>query len=141
MQIRRLSSSGVAASGKVKAKGSSHRAFAPEVSDEASASVATQAQAGVASMQGVDALLSVQQMGDATQERRRGLQHGNLLLDNLEALKLDLLMGRVSVDRLQAIQARLDMRQPSGVAALDKVIDEIELRARIELAKLGIFAE
>ena len=87
----------------------------------------------------VDALLALQGEGDAGERKRRSVQRGNDLLDALDRLKAALLSGRVSTADLQTIAARLaERRELSGDPRLDDLISHIELRARVEMAKLGI---
>jgi Class II flagellar assembly regulator len=100
--------------------------------------------AGVASaapLATMDAILALQGEGegDAGERRRRSMQRGNDLLDSLDRLKAALLSGRVSVADLQAIAARLaERREASGDPRLDDLLLHIELRAQVEMAKLGI---
>jgi hypothetical protein len=87
----------------------------------------------------VDALLALQGEGDAGERKRRSVRRGNDLLDALDRLKAALLSGRVSTADLQAIASRLaERREASGDARLDDLISHIELRAKVEMAKLGI---
>ena len=88
---------------------------------------------------GLDALLSLQEVDDPLTGRRKAMARGHDLLDTLENLKADVLAGRVSPERLGGITMLLSRRESSGNPELEKVIDEIELRARVELAKLGQF--
>jgi len=102
-------------------------------------SAATAGGGAAHSIGGIDALLALQEVDDPLTGRRKAMARGHDLLDGMEALKADLLAGRVSPDRLHRIMALLQARSDSGDAALEGVIDEIELRARVELAKLGEF--
>ncbi len=86
----------------------------------------------------VDAVLAVQEVPDSTEERSRNLakRYGDSILDRLEELRGDLLIGAIPKDRLvglaQAVRAkRLDSNDPR----LNEIIDEIELRAEVEIAK------
>ncbi|WP_208991085.1 flagellar assembly protein FliX [Pseudovibrio sp. Tun.PSC04-5.I4] len=101
----------------------------------ASASVAS------SNIQGVDSLLALQQMDVPVDDRRRAVQHGSKLLDQLDALRLDMLQGKVQPERLERLVDNLSMRVKSGNSGLDRVIEDIEVRARIELAKLGHFVD
>lgn len=86
----------------------------------------------------VDSILSLQEVGTATDQegRRQLMRRGEDLLDRLEEIRRDLLLGAISKDRLanlaQALRAR---RQSVQDPALLAVIDEIELRAEVEIAK------
>jgi Class II flagellar assembly regulator len=87
----------------------------------------------------MDALLALQGEGDPGERKRRSVQRGNDLLDALDRLKAALLSGRVSTADLQAIAARLaERRDLSGDPRLDDLLSHIELRAKVEMAKLGI---
>ena len=71
--------------------------------------------------------------------RRKAVRRGASLLDTLDQIKADLLVGRVSADRLDQLVGMLaDMREKS-LPGLDAVLDDIELRVRVELAKFGRF--
>ncbi len=88
----------------------------------------------------VDALLALQTVPSATDRRKRGIKRGNQLLDLMGDVRVGLLEGEVtpvSVDKLKRIvQASREEVDDPGLSA---VLDEIDLRAQVELAKLGIF--
>jgi Class II flagellar assembly regulator len=86
----------------------------------------------------VDALLALQGEGDPADRRRRSVQRGHDLLDALDRLKAALLSGRVPTADLRTIAARLaERRDLSGDPRLDDILSHIELRARVEMAKVG----
>ena len=91
----------------------------------------------------VASLLALQAIAapDPRERRRRTVRRGHDLLDVMEGVKLDLLGGGVPVDRLERLVALLGRHEPSGDERLDALIDDIELRARVELAKYGRFPE
>jgi hypothetical protein len=87
----------------------------------------------------MDALIALQGQDDPAERKRRSVQRGNDILDALDRLKAALLSGRVSTADLQAIAARLaERRELSGDPRLDDLVSHIELRAQVEMAKLGI---
>ena len=105
-------------------------------SEGTSSTSATSAASPLASM---DALLALQGEGDVTERKRRSVKRGNDILDALDRLKAALLSGRVATADLQAIAARLaERKELSGDPRLDDLISHIELRAQVELAKLGL---
>lgn len=57
----------------------------------------------------------------------------------LEEIKADLLIGSVNPKRLDALVVQLGGLRERGDAGLDALIDDIELRVRVELAKFGRF--
>ncbi len=93
-----------------------------------------------AAVANVDALLAAQAVGGDVEEdvRKRMLRRGEDILDRLDELRHALLVGVVPKDRLiqlaQMVRARRDKVADPRLAA---VLDEIELRAEVELAKLS----
>jgi hypothetical protein len=86
----------------------------------------------------MDALIAVQGQEDPTERRRRSLRRGHDLLHSLDRLKAALLSGRVQARELQDLGRQLvGHRSDSGDSGLDEVVAHIELRAQVELAKLG----
>lgn len=97
--------------------------------------------ASVAPMAGLDAILALQAVGDFTESRRRAIKKGGILLDLLEAMKADLLVGRVAPERLDAMVVQLANLRERIEPGLDGIIDDIDLRVRVELAKLGRYPD
>jgi hypothetical protein len=105
--------------------------FAASLGDPAPPTVA-----GTGGAAAVDGLFALQEVPDALTGRRRALARGTALLDRLEELRLALLAGTVSPDRLGELARQLrDARPPVDDPALGGVLDEIELRVAVELAK------
>jgi hypothetical protein len=87
---------------------------------------------------GLDALLALQGEGEPGERRRRTVRRGHDLLDALDKLKAALLSGRVGATQLRNLAGQLGaQRAGSGDPGLDDILAHIELRARVELAKLG----
>lgn len=86
-----------------------------------------------------DSVLSVQETDDDTRERSRGLDrmYGEGILDRLEDIRHGLLAGALPKEKLvglaQSMRAR---RRQSDDPRLNRILDEIELRAEVEIAKL-----
>jgi hypothetical protein len=98
----------------------------------------TSAASAAVPLTSLDALIAVQGEGDVTERRRRSVKRGRDLLDALDQLKAGLLSGKVGGSQLQRLARELGaQKQASGDAGLDEVIGHIELRAQVELAKLG----
>lgn len=86
----------------------------------------------------MDGLLAVQAEEDGQQRRRRQARRGTDLLDGLDRLKAALLSGRVQIAELERLKAMLSVRrETTDDPRLDEVLAHIELRAAVELAKLG----
>ena len=91
------------------------------------------------SVNSVDAILSIQETGDTSKQRARrlGVQYGVDLLNYLEELRRDLLLGVVEKNKLGSIAQKMRAhRRQSEDEKLNEIIDEIELRAEVEIAKL-----
>ena len=86
-----------------------------------------------------DAVLAAQNVGDSiddTPQRRRLTEFADDILDRLEELRLGILMGRFSKEKLADLAQRLrQKRQQSTDPKLNEIIHEIELRAEVEIAK------
>lgn len=94
--------------------------------------------AGVAAAGPLDTLLAVQAEEDQQERKRRQARRGHDLLDGLDRLKAALLAGRVLPSELERIcQALALRRETTDDPRLDEVLAHIELRAAVELAKLG----
>ncbi len=87
----------------------------------------------------VDSVLAVQEVPHATDERSRGLfrHYGETLLDRLDQIRHDLLIGAVPKERLADLAHTMrQQKSRSDDPHLNEIIDEIELRASVEIAKL-----
>jgi hypothetical protein len=98
------------------------------------------AQAGGAmATTGIDALLALQAVDDPVTGRRKAIKRANALLDSLEEMRDDVLTGRLSEGRLNRAVALLQQAKDQTEPGLDEIVADIELRVRVELAKLGKF--
>lgn len=93
----------------------------------------------VAPVAPLDAILALQGVGDAMAGRKRAVKRGTALLDLLEDVKADLLVGGISAEKLDALVGQLGALRERTEPGLDAVLDDIELRVRVELAKMGRF--
>jgi len=116
-----------------KRSGSSGFADALRPEEETSA----QAVSGPSMLNGIDALFALQEMPDATGERRRAFARADEMLERLEDLKRGLLLGAISPAKLADL-ARLAGEGSNQIndPKVREVLQDIELRARVELAKL-----
>lgn len=82
-------------------------------------------------------ILAVQETPDSTSERRRAILQGENLLDELAALQMCIIEGSLSEDMLKGVTKLLSRPRPDvDDGELNQVLDEIEVRAAVELAKL-----
>jgi hypothetical protein len=116
------------------AGGDGFRIITPEPAGGASQVSSVSATQGV---MGVEALLALQDVGGPLERKRRAVRRAGRTLDTLDDLKIALLEGEISgadLDRLR--RAVRDERDNTEDPALEAVLDEIELRAAVEVAKL-----
>lgn len=86
----------------------------------------------------VDALIALQEVPDASTGGRRALLRGTSMLDLLDEVRLGLLTGVIPQGRLRSLLESLKGRREAiEDPRLAQLIDEIELRASVELAKLS----
>jgi hypothetical protein len=86
---------------------------------------------------GVEALLTLQDVGGPLERRRRAVGRAGRLLDILDDIKIALLDGDLGErDLLQLERAIRDQRAATDDPQLEALLDEIETRAAVELAKL-----
>ncbi len=114
--------------------GDGFRVISPEASGGASQAASVSATQGV---MGVEALLALQDVGTPLERRRRAVRRAGQILDVLDEIKIALIEGELSgaeLDRLR--RAIRDERESTNDPALEAVLDDIELRAAVEVAKL-----
>lgn len=85
----------------------------------------------------ISSLLALQEVDDPLLAKKKALRRGRALLDVLESIRLDLISGEVGEGRLNALLALVTQARERSEPELDLLLDDIELRARVELAKLG----
>jgi hypothetical protein len=94
---------------------------------------------GVGGVMSVDAILALQDVGGPLERRRRAVGRAGRLLDVLDKVKFDLLGGEVKAEDLHRLRAAIrDERENTEDEKLESVLNEIETRAAVELAKLEI---
>lgn len=141
MKISNIGSTKSTRSAKKKAKtGKTGKGseFAEQLK-EAGAAADTQASVEPAAINPAEAVLAVQETNDATQGRSRGLvlRYGNGVLDRLDNLRHEILSGAVPKESLALLARKMRAeRQTSNDPRLNEIINEIELRAEVEIAKL-----
>ena len=112
---------------------SSDGSFADQVGVRPAASSGIPPTVPLVAMEGV---LAVQEVTEPTRERRQATRRGHGLLDELHQLQIGMVEGWVSEGTLRRLAGLLDRRPTLADSDLDAVLDEIELRAAVELAKL-----
>jgi hypothetical protein len=101
------------------------------------------AQAGPASsvsaLASVDALLALQDVGGPLERKRRAMSRAGRILDVLDDVKLALLGGELTSSDLERLRRAIrEQRDNTDDPGLEGVLDEIETRAAVEMAKLEV---
>ncbi len=128
---------GTSKTGGAKSTGSTAFSGLIEDTDEIAG---TSGAAGASSIARLDALLSVQEAGDSTSEEaaKRAKKRGLQLLDELERLRMGLLTGEVTQAQLGQLERMLQGHRDKVIdPMLNRVLDEIDLRVQVELAKFS----
>jgi hypothetical protein len=85
----------------------------------------------------LEALIALQEVGGPLERRRRAMGRASRILDVLDEVKEALLGGELSPDALERLtRAVRDQRESTDDPGLEAVLDEIETRAAVEMAKL-----
>jgi hypothetical protein len=128
------------ASGAVAGGGGSRRpsdgGFAPAGAQGARESAAPAPAMGPSGVGGLDMLMALQAAPDPVERRRRQVRRAGRMLDVLDEVKLALLDGRDSGPALERLRGAMrEAREGIGDAGLQGLLDQIETRAAVELAK------
>jgi hypothetical protein len=141
------SSSAVRGTGAARKAGPAGKAgeFAAELdkvggADEAAGPEAAGEVGGVVNVGGILAAQSVgaEGAGPDYNERKRRAQRGVELLDRLEEIRRGLLLGSIPKERLGDLARMVREKRERGAdPVVSRLLDEIELRAEVEIAKLS----
>jgi len=86
---------------------------------------------------GIEALLALQDVGGPLERRKRAVGRAGRILDVLDDIKLALIDGDLSPASLERlVRAVREERQNTDDGRLEGVLDDIETRAAVEIAKL-----
>lgn len=90
------------------------------------------------SINNIGALLSAQEIDGVQAKHSAAVKRGSEMLDILDKLKIGLLSGRIAPNMLNQLK-HLSVEQPGKLAdeRLEKIVQSIELRTKVELAKLA----
>jgi hypothetical protein len=92
--------------------------------------------ASISAAPSLDALLALQEEPPAGERRRRAVRRAGRILDVLDDLKIALLEGRLSPTALGDLEGAVrEERLETDDPGLKAVLDQIETRAAVELAK------
>ncbi|MEP3525872.1 MAG: flagellar assembly protein FliX [Hyphomicrobiales bacterium] len=125
--------------GNKKAGKSSGSSATFSLSDDAAETAEVNTSAPVSNVAHLDVLLALQGVEDSTSGKKRTAEQGFDLLDRLEEMQLGLLTGRLSATQVTRISQKISNLGRTGDEKLDSILSDIDMRARVELAKLGVF--
>jgi hypothetical protein len=78
--------------------------------------------------------------GDERSRKRKMVDDADDLLDELLKVRDSLLFGKLTVQNLRAVQEKISKIEANcDDPVLNELVEEIKIRASVELAKLGIF--
>lgn len=123
-------------SGPKKASGSSASGFAPAGAGASPGSAPVSPLAASSAIGSVDALLALQGTGDFREAKKQATDRAFSILDILDDLKIALLEGAIARDTLvRLLETVKSERNQTGDPRLEAALNEVELRAVVELAK------
>jgi hypothetical protein len=104
--------------------------------DETGEDAPTQSAPAVTALGPIGSLLVAQEVDHRDAGRQQSFKRGHNLLDFLSEIRLGLLSGGIPRETLRRLSHELDKhRSATEDPRLTGLIDEIDLRARVELAK------
>jgi hypothetical protein len=110
-------------------------AFALEKSCEAKGPAPV---SGAATIAAIDAIITLQSVPDATTGRARAIKRADSMLDLLDQIRIGLLEGSISEGLLKRLVVLVQSRREDfNDPHLAQVLDDIDLRAQVELAKFN----
>lgn len=119
---------------RTESRGTSEGGFAGHLSSARSSSGA----AAASQTSAVEGLLALQEVDEDGRGRRQAKEHGEALLDRLDEIREALLTGRLNSGTLDRLLTQIRRQRATfSDPRLAEILDEIELRAAVELAKLG----
>lgn len=93
--------------------------------------------AGTSSISSTSSLLFMQEVGDEEAHKKEAVTQGFDAIKYLDNIRMGLLLGTISKDNLIGLESLLQkFRKNFSDPQLSNILDEIELRAKVEIAKL-----
>ena len=106
-----------------------------DADDEVEGTAATSGAGGVNSVAG---MIGLQEVDDALARASKGKLRAQDILDRLEEMRMELLTGTLTKSKLMKLAQMVhSRRQEVTDPHLGEILDEIDLRAQVELAKYG----
>jgi hypothetical protein len=122
----------------VKRTTKSGGASGPDFSKHLDETGEASATANVSGANAVVGVFGVQEVDDALAHASKGKMRAQDILDRLDDLRIGILTGTISRSKLQYLAQVISSRRGDITdPRLGEVLDEIDLRAQVELAKYG----
>lgn len=100
---------------------------------------AAEATAQVAAPAALGGLLGAQEVSEQEVKKRKAVRRGRLTLDALSQLRDGLLMGQLPLSTIRNLEKLVAQeRGLSSDPVLQSILDDIEVRAAVEIAKLEV---
>jgi hypothetical protein len=136
MKVNGPNGVGPAATSRGAARGAADGFSLPDTGEVADAAPASRVSATL-SVSSIDALLALQEVGGPLERKRKAVRRAGAILDVLDEVKLALLDGGVSTAALERLMSAVRLeRGGADEPRLQGLLDEIETRAAVELAKI-----
>ncbi len=98
-----------------------------------------EAAAPIGGVGNIGGLIGLQEVDEREARRRQAVKRGRLTLEALSHLRDALLMGSLPLSTIEKLEKIVTQERNAGTTpALDAILDEIELRAAVEIAKLEV---
>lgn len=98
----------------------------------------TSGTSATSSLGAVSDIFSLQEVDDALARAAKGKLRAQDILDRLDELRLEILNGTITLDKLRQLSHIVNSHRPEVTdPQLGEILDEIDLRAQIELAKFS----
>ena len=121
----------------VRSAGGAASGFAPMAASGAADSAGPAAVSSASHVASVEALIALQEVGGPLERRRRAVRRAGTILDALDGLKLDLLDGKLTQGTVEGLKRAVrEQRSLTDDPKLEALLNEVETRAAVELAKL-----
>lgn len=130
---------GVKKTGGVSGPGFADALSAAEAAMGVEGASGVDATQSVAAVTGVGALLGAQEVSEQEVRKRKYIKRAGLTIGALEQLRDALLIGTLPLTTLSRLETMVaEERANTDDPVLQGILDEIELRAAVELAKLEV---
>lgn len=125
---------------KSKKRGSDKAGFSKALSTEETTSAAPPS--GTSPLMAVSSLLSLQEMSTSSDGKSKGLARAEDLLQQLDLIRHGLLAGQIPQYKLKDVVKIVSrQRGNSNDPRLEEILDDVELRVKVELAKLEMLGK